>query len=202
MTDTSFEAHKLRALWQSMPADTVMISGEEMRRRAGEFEKRIRSRNGREYIASAIVVAIFCWYATFDLSTILWPIANLTIVVATIYVAWSLHRKARAMASPDVGSVPSLIDFHRQALVRQRDALKTVWRWYVLPFAPGLVLWFVAVWIGQGQHAPRPMLFAIVLTLVALIVILVGAGLIALNLLGAARLQRMIDDLDRYKEKT
>jgi hypothetical protein len=202
MIDKPFEAHKFRALWQSMPTDIIVISAEEMRLRAVKFEKRVRSRNLREYIACGFVVVVFCWYATFSSTTILWPIANLIIVLATIYVGFSLHQKGKAAKTPAGGSVPSLIDFHREALVRQRDALKTVWRWYLLPFAPGLVLWFAAMWIGHGGEAPRPAAFATALVMTFVFGAMVFVAILLLNLLGAARLQRMIEDLDRYKEKT
>jgi len=201
MTDKPYEAHKLHALWQSMPTDAIVISAEEMRLRAAKFEKRVRSRNLREYVACVIVVAVFGWYATFKSTTILWPIANLMIALATIYVGFSLHRKGKAARTPPGGSVPSLVDFHREALVRQRDALKTVWRWYLLPFVPGLVLWFVAMWIGHGAEAARPAAFATALVMTFVFCAMVFVAILLLNLLGAARLQRMIDDLDRYKEK-
>lgn len=194
-------ADQLRSLWQSMPTEPVVITPYEMRMRAAFFEGRIRRRNRVEYIACGFVAAVFSWYATFDLSTILWPIANFMIAAATIYVGISLHRKGKAGATPDSGTVGSLVEFHRQELVRQRDALKTVWRWYLLPFVPGLVLWFIAMWIGQGQDAARPGLFAVVLGLVFVLCMAVYLVILLLNLLGAARLQRMIDDLDRYKEK-
>src|SRR5690606_27662384 len=156
-------ADQLRSLWQSMPTEPVVITPYEMRMRAAFFEGRIRRRNRVEYIACGFVAAVFSWYATFDLSTILWPIANFMIAAATIYVGTSLPRKGKAGGPPGSGSVGSLLEFHRQELARQPDASKTVWRGYPLPFVPGLVLRFIAMWIGQGQDAARPGLFAVVL---------------------------------------
>lgn len=201
MSNTPVEPGQLRSLWQAMPTEAVVITPHEMRMRAAMFEGRIRRRNRIEYIACAIVVAIFSWYATFKSATILWPIANFMIVAATLYVAISLHRKGKASATPDSGTVVSLIEFHRQGLVRQRDVLKTVWRWYLLPFVPGLILWFVAFWLGYGQASAKPAATAVVLGMMFILCILVFATILLLNLLGAARLQRMIEDLDRYTEK-
>ena len=87
----------------------------------------------------------------------------------------------------------------RAELARQRDLLLTVWRWYLLPFAPGLVLMFAAMWIGApAEHQGR---IAGVLIMVILLFAAVAIGIVLLNLLAAARLQRMIEDLDRYTEK-
>jgi hypothetical protein len=155
-----------------------------------------------EYIACIIVVVVFSWYATFKSSTILWPIANLMIVAATFYVGVNLHRKGGARATPDSGTVDSLVEFHRQQLVRQRDALKTVWRWYLLPFVPGLMLWFFAMWFGRVQIGARPPPSVIALGMTFVFCVMVFVIILLLNLIGAARLQRMIDGLDRYKEES
>lgn len=189
----------IRSLWQSMPVDPVSISMDEMRVRAQKFEQKIRRRNYIEYAASVLVVAIFGWYATFPLpATPLWPIANLVIIGGILLVVWNLHRKARASAPPSDASAATLIDFQRAEFTRQRDALKTVWRWYVLPVVPGLILWFIAV--AVGIPAKDPVRAAIVLSGTALVVLVVFAAIILLNLLGAAHLQRQIDALDRHKE--
>ena len=34
----------------------------------------------------------------------------------------------------------SCLEFHRSELVRQRDLLRSVWWWYLLPFVPGMLL--------------------------------------------------------------
>jgi hypothetical protein len=202
MTEKPFKADSYQALWQSMPTEPVVITPYEMRMRAALFEGRIRRRNRIEFIACAIVVAIFCWYATWPRFTILWPIANIMIALSAIYVAFNLHKRGKAGATPDGGTVASLAEFQRQELIRQRDALRSVGTWYLLPFVPGLLLWFVAMWMGRGPHAANPAAFAAGLVMTFVFCVAVFGLIWMLNLLGAARLQRMIDDLDRYKEKT
>jgi hypothetical protein len=192
----------IRSLWQSMPTTPMLISPDEMRARAGVFRRRIRQRNMREYIAAAVVVAVFSWYATFSwATTVMWPIGCGLIVLATLFVSWMLHRQASARAMPGEASLGALIDVHRAELVRQRNALTSVWRWYLLPFAPGLVLMFADMWLGSAAKG-SPLRATIGLATVGIIFIAVAVGVVLLNLLAAAWLQRMIDDLDRYKEKT
>lgn len=191
----------IRSLWQSMPVTPLAISAEEMRAKAKKFEHKIRRRNVIEYAASVLVVAIFGWYATFPVpATPLWPIANLMIIAGILVAAWNLHRKARASTPPATASATTLVDFQRAEFIRQRDALRTIWRWYIFPIVPGLIVWFIAVTVGIPVK--DPVRHAISLGITILVVLLVFGGIVLMNLLGAAHLQRQIDALDRYKENT
>lgn len=191
----------IRSLWQSMPVTPLAISAEEMRAKAKKFEHKIRRRNVIEYAASVLVVAIFGWYATFPVpATPLWPIANLMIIAGILVAAWNLHRKARASTPPATASATALVDFQRAEFIRQRDALRTIWRWYIFPIVPGLIVWFIAVTVGIPVK--DPVRHAISLGITILVVLLVFGGIVLMNLLGAAHLQRQIDALDRYKENT
>lgn len=189
----------LRSLWQAMPATPVTLTAEEMRLRATAFQRKVRRRNVIEYAAAAFVVVIFGWYATLPVvPTPLWPIANIMIIAGILVVVWNLHRIARANTPPAGADAASLIDFQRAELTRQRDALKSVWLWYIGPVMPGLIVWFIAIGITRTSADPMRTLMA--LGGAALVAMLIFGVIILLNLLGAARLQRMIDDLDRHGE--
>lgn len=189
----------LRSLWQSMPAPEITISADEMRARASKFQRKIRGRNMREYVAGGIVIAAFGWYATWPTpATPLWPIANLMIIAGALLVMWNLHRLARASALPPNASAASLADFQRTELARQRDALRTVWLWYIGPIVPGFALWLVAFWIGAPE-AQRTTTWGMGLLGVAGLAAIVFAGIVILNLVAAARLQRLIDEIDSYR---
>lgn len=190
--------HDLQSLWQSQPAPQVSISLDEMRARATTFERKVRRRNWTEYVASGFVMIAFGWYATWpEPATPLWPIANIAIIVGTLVMIWNLHRFGPGRA-PDDAPVATLLDFHRGELVRQRDALRMVWLWYIGPFAPGLVLWFAALWIGTPE-VQQTATWGMGLALAAGVSVAVSAGIIALNLCGAAKLQRLIDEIDSYR---
>ncbi len=200
MTMKSVTAEELRALWQDLPTDTVFITAGEMRAKAEAFQRRMRRRNLTEYAACALVILVFGWYATFsEPATPLWPLANGLIILASIFAAFRLHQRGRAEPVPVSATVATLLDFQRAELKRQRDLLVTAWRWYVLPFLPGLVLFFVSLWIGRAPGMSEThLIFVSGVTL--LIVLLVIAGVLIFNLTAAVRLQRRIDDFDRYKE--
>jgi hypothetical protein len=198
----SVTADSIRYLWQKMPADTVLITADEMRARARKFQARIRIRNFIEYIAAGFVVVVFGWYATWPSKSWLWIPANVTIVLGTLLVVFNLYRRGRAVATPATASTSALIEFQRAELARQRDALLTTWRWYFLPFVPGFALFTAALWMSgptrEGVSLARFHTGLIGVSALFALIVLVG---VLLHLLGAAHLQRRIEDLDRYKEK-
>jgi hypothetical protein len=110
------------------------------------------------------------------------------IIAATIFVCYRLrvHGSARSLQA-DVGMASSL-DFYRVQLERQRDLLHGVWRWFLLPFVPGLLVRLIAYALAQ----PARVSFAVVYGVLALSL---GGGLHALNHRAAARIQRALDRL-------
>ena len=141
MTTPTPPPDDIRALWQSQPETELTISAAEMRERARAFQERIRRRNRVEYIASAIVIAAFGWYATWPKpATVLWPIANLTIIAGVLLIVFNLHRYGRAAPMP---SAPPVVDF---GAARDRRGL-------FAPLARNLRLF---AWSIQKRVAARP----------------------------------------------
>jgi hypothetical protein len=68
-------------------------------------------------------------------------------VVAAIYVLCQLHRRASAVPPEVAGEMP-IHAFLWGELVCQRQALRGICWWYMLPFLPGLALFFAAQGLG------------------------------------------------------
>jgi len=185
-----------KTIWQNQETEGTTVTLEDIRGRAAKFEKRVRDRNLREYIAGAIVIAVFGFYVWYMPGWMM-KLGSLLVVAATIFIVWQLHRRGRAQAVPDGVTLAALLAFQRRELVRQRDALRTVWLWYLLPFVPGMAL----ILLGRyfQIHVPgRPLAMdhlAIVFT--AIIAALVFVVILLLNLWVAARLQNRIHELDK-----
>jgi len=178
--------------WQA----SVEIAGapplEEVRKGANKFYRTIRRRNAVEYVACVVVVAAFTSYV-FVLPHVLQKIGSAMIVLATFYVAWQLHRRASAEPPEKAGTMPLLV-FAREQLLRQRDALRSIFWWYILPFIPGLVVMSVGNGLDPGFAAKGPPLWVRWLVFAGL-----GAALAVvwwLNQLGARKLQRRIAEID------
>lgn len=137
-------------IWQEQPVERMAISMDEIRQMAGRFESRIDRRNRGEYIAAAVVMAIFGFYF-FKFTDLATRVGSALIVAGTIYLVVQLWRRSSPRTLPAELGITGSVEFYRGELVRQRDALRSVWRWYLAPLAPGLAiltkgkLWAIAV---------------------------------------------------------
>jgi hypothetical protein len=169
-------------VWQEQPVEGAVLPLEEIRRRAGKFENRIRNRDWREYIAAAVVLAAFTFYL-FWFSDLVMRAGSAMVIAGTIYVVVQLYRRSAPAAMPAEFGLTASVEFYRGELVRQRDLLRSVWKWYLAPFVPGLVV------ISRGKLP-----FLVINTTVF--------GLVWwVNQRGADRLTRQIEELDRLGDE-
>jgi hypothetical protein len=174
-----------RGLWQSQEEENVTISLPDIRRLAARFERRIWWRNLREYVAGAVVIGIFAIRLRLLDG---WDRLPAVLVIAgASYVLVQIHRRGSARPVPADAGARASIQFHRLKLERQRDALRTVWRWYLLPLVPGLAATFAEAALKRGVNA----------TLIGSIVLgtVLFVGIWALNRWGARKLDRKIQEL-------
>ena len=172
-------------LWREQRGEGPM-SVDEIKARAKKLGRTIRMRNLREYAAAVVVIVVFAWW-TITRDVLLIRIGALANVVAAAFVVYYLH--TRSWMPADSGDQACLA-FYRSELVRQRDLLRGVWWWYLLPFVPGLLL----ITIGRVAAEPALAPGAAIGTMIALLVFL---GIGKLNDLAAKKIQQDLDALDR-----
>lgn len=179
----------VKQAWQA----SVEIAGapplEEVRKGADKFYRAIRWRNAIEYVACVIVAISFGAYL-FTLPHLLQKAGSVLVIAATLFVAWQLHRRASAEPPEQAGTMPLLL-FARAQMVRQRDALGSIFWWYILPFLPGMAVFMTGTMLGERASGPEPRDAVGFAVLIAML-----AGVWWLNQLGARRLQRHIDEID------
>ncbi|MDZ4692427.1 hypothetical protein [Terricaulis sp.] len=144
----------LQSIWQNQSQEEFSMSLADIHTRAERFQSRIRVRNWGEYAAAAFVVAFFGWMAV----TVPEPIVQIgavLIVLGALYVCWKLHQLGRAASGDELNAgAQSWAAFHRAELTRQSDALRTVWRWYLAPFVPGMLVFLAGVSFTPANPAP------------------------------------------------
>jgi len=177
----------LQALWQSQSPHGSAIALDEIRQMAQRLEHKVSRRNRREYVAAAVVVAAFGWQV-FTAPSVLLRIGAGMCLVAAIAVAYLMHRWGTARTLPSDLALTSALAFHRVELERQRDLLRSVWWWYLLPFTPGVLV----LEIGQALARPERTTRIVALSVVML---LMAVGIYALNWRAAVRIQQRIDRL-------
>ena len=187
----------LRNLWRDQPLENMAVSLNQIRERAVRFEKRIDRRNLREYIGGLIGVAIYSFYI-WKLPNPLMRIGSAMIIAGVLFVMWQLYRRGRAPRLPEDLAFTASIEFHRRQLVQQRDLLRTVFRWYVGPLIPGLLVFLKGALPSRGfdlRYLPRMAPFL-------LLVVAVFGFIWWINKRAADRLDRQIAELDRMEKQS
>jgi hypothetical protein len=182
---------RFQLLWQSRERQPIELAVDQIARQAASFRRTIRRRNQREYAAAAIVVAGFGAYAV-AADSVLMRVACAAIIAGTLYVTHYLRRHGAPEPEQVAACTADHLALHRRQLERQRDLLASIWRWYLGPLVPGLVLFALSIPIEQSRFARGTWISAaITLSLGAL----AFAGIAKLNRMAARQLQRKIDAL-------
>ena len=179
----------VQKIWQDQPVEGITMSAEEIRRRAGKFERRIRGRNRRESVACLLVSGLFVYFSVGN-HDVLFRIAYGLFIAAMIWVAVQLHRKGSAKSLPAGLEASSSLQFFRTEMERQRDTVKNVWPWYLAPMVPG----YVMLTIAYAVSFPRPVRW-IGVGVFDLLIVLLFIGIWKMNQRAAKCLQRSIDEL-------
>jgi len=143
-------------------AGGMQLSGaEDLLQRIQRFETRVRRRNAREYVAAAAVIVFFSNFLT-QLITPALRVACMLIIAGALWNIVHLRRRGRARSIPNAPTRQALIDFYRSELARQRDLLKNVMAWALVPMLPGLLTFLGA------NLAAHPRAWAAMLPLAAI----------------------------------
>jgi signal transduction histidine kinase len=154
---------------------------------ARSFQSSVSSRNFFEYAACAAIIIAFGYLAARASSWIV-QVGYALGIAAALFISWQLHARASVRSLPPTGALSALA-FHRAELARQRDALRSVWGWYLAPMIPS----FVVVALGRLLETPSDWPFEIAsLAVVGILLV----GVLHLNLQGAEALQRDIEEID------
>jgi hypothetical protein len=191
-------------VWKSQPPEQIEISLADIRRRAQKLETKVSWRNLREYVAGALVVACFGYYTSVFHSTLIRAGCGL-VIAGVLFAVFTLHQKGAARTVPAELAFRTCVEFQRKELERQRDLLRSVWTWYLLPFVPGLIIFLLGLFesaMQQPHTSERARTIAIVFALTAAGCGLVFVGIGKLNQWAARRLQREIDTLNHLEKES
>jgi hypothetical protein len=190
------QSDEIRNAWQTQGSGAAPPTLEELRKKGEKFRSTIAKRNRREYVAMALMIPYFS-YLAWTARPLLMRVGNGLIVAALVYIAYQLHRRTAISSGPGESSWQTCLAFHRAELVRQRDALRGVWKWYLGPLLPGIAAIEASFCMANFRKSGRAGLVSLVWPgIMALIVWWIGR----LNLRkGAASIQRQIDELEMLR---
>lgn len=174
--------------WQSHPVDPSP-SLAEIRRRATNSTRRISWRNRREQVAGLVLLLGISTNIVRGGFDGLRDIGNLLALLGVAYVMYQIHTRGAVRPLPSALGMTAAAAFYRRELELQRDLLRSVWRWYLLPLLPGLLVFTVARGLEQPAYWSRTIWNvaggAVVLRLI-----------VWMNMRAAGRVQQAITDLD------
>jgi hypothetical protein len=180
----------VRDLWQKQEIEEVKIPVDELRAKAAKFQSRIRWRNLREQAACLFVIVVFGAMCVKTPQTV--PRISFALIVAgAIYVAWHIRKWGSPGVLPaDLGRA-TCVGFYRDELERQRNLLRSIWKWYLGPLIPGFSLLMIyGIWAAPSGRRWFLIAYAVA---AAAFFWLIGW----LNQRVARRLEGQIAELDR-----
>lgn len=181
----------IQTLWTAEGRDAGPFSPATLTARSRALRRKTWRRDAIEYVAALVVVAMFARYAIAATH----PVARagcVLVILGTVAVVTHLwRRRERTEPAQATASLPYL----RAQLVRQRDLLASVPRWYLGPLVPGLLVFNLGIWLQRSGGALDHRA-----TVAALIVLAIAAAVFAgvwwLNRAGARALDEQIAALD------
>jgi hypothetical protein len=160
---------------------------------ARAFQRTIWWRNARE-IGAALIVLTANVPDIWRGETAVDRLSHGLLVAGTLFVMGYLRFRAGSRPLPAGGDSRCLLQFHRDELVRQRDILRDVPRWYLLPFIPGMLLGMLSKLSGASSN---PIATAMALPVVLGIFYLIWR----VNLWAAAWLDRQVQQAIALEEQ-
>ena len=185
----------LSKLWQNQKTEDVQMSIDAMRVQTHKFQRRILWRNVREYAGAALLVALFGFHF-FNSDGVLLRTGSALVILGTLYVVYQIHRRGSSQPVPAETGIRPWLDFHRTELMRQRDAMQSVWRWYILPFVPG----FAVITLSRAIENPAVNWVRLGATVAGCAIVFVL--IFQLNQRAARKLQRQIDELEDLEKES
>lgn len=182
--------NSVQNLWQSQPVEVTKMSVEELRNRAGKFERKIRFRNIREYVASLIAAGLL-GYFYIGAHEVASRVTLALFIAAMLWIVIALHYTGSAKSTPLDQDTRTTQQFYRAELQRQLHVVKNVWWWYLAPMFPGCIA-FTVSYVMKPRH---PAMWAG-------LVLMDGLFMVAfytvwkLNVRAARCLERMIEQLN------
>ena len=172
---------RLPDITRGVRAATPPLTMETVHERARQFQRMIWWRNARESVVGFALLGVNAntlRTVSFD-APALWvpPALGLAGIACVLFF---LHGKAGSRLVPD-GDARTVLRFHQAEIERQRDMLRRVPSWYLLPLAPTLIAGALVKW--------HPIATPLSLAMMALLFY----GIARLNNAGARWLDRQLE---------
>lgn len=187
---SKIDDEQILSLWRLQPTQVVVVSPEQLRQRALQFETSARKRNRTDLVSFVLVCAL-------SLGGAFWIQGNTLVRAGALLLAlwagigiYSVRRFHRLAAQPSESLAGACVTWYRQQLEQQRD-VATSRPWGIALALPGLALMLSGY---LANNAPWP-----AVAILGAVTIFVGVAVIIHGKVLAGQWQREINELDRIE---
>jgi hypothetical protein len=168
------------------------IAVDDFARDVRRFELTIRRRNRQEVLAAVVVIvgfAVFLWHGPEWIMRIGCGLA----MAGALFIIHRIRARGTGYPIPTNVALSVSIAAYRRELERQRDLLRTVTWWYLLPLLPGMAVLMLGQALARSQPTGAFRVFGLFLV--------VGVLTQQLNQRAARKLQQKIDGLTALEKE-
>lgn len=140
-----------KTIWKEQKMTPQVLSPSQLETRHHGLENRIRLRNWLEYFAGGVVfmgaLLLGGWMLIDDANLFRTGlgIGTLLLGAGALFVCVQLRQRTGRPVTID--GRDSTLTRYRAELMRQRDALRSIFGWYIAPFLPGFLLIYGSVFL-------------------------------------------------------
>lgn len=142
-------------LWKGQDMTPQTLTPSMLETRSQRLDRRIHNRNRWEYAAGGLGIAGSVLFAILllrdgvdNLPDLMVGGGFILLALGAIFAMLQLRRRTGGPGLMD--GAQATRPGYRAELVRQRDALRSVFSWYIAPFLPGFVLIYGATFLDPG----------------------------------------------------
>lgn len=154
-------------LWKEQPVVSAVINADVLKNLSKSLRRRLLVRDAIEQTAGLLAMLIFIDIAWLSGD----PIVCIAVAIQACGILAVMHNLWRRQRVPPALYAETSLAFHLALLTRHRDAVGSVWRWYLAPLLPGVIAFSLALAHVTAREAGRFWL----LPIMAIIMLVPGA---------------------------
>lgn len=179
----------IQALWKRQPTTVPEVDMDMIKKNANRFHNQILLRNLSEWLACAFLVVCFTVVALDADFHVVSRVGAILNALGAALVGHRLMLDGRLKKMPDAAQdTQGYLAAYRNNVLQQAQLTHDVWRWYLAPLSPGLIVFMVGVMLAEP--ASWTLVVPIMLGIAAAFV-----GIHFLNRLAAKKMREKVEEL-------
>ncbi len=184
----------LRTAWLRPTDAAPTLTLEELQAADRDLRRSVRRMNIQEWVAGVFLVP-WCLYSAYRAERTPTAVGMLLLATSGLFICYVIFKRSRVPSVSPSAPTREFYEEHVGALTRRAELLESVWRWYLLPFVPGIAVVYIdAVVVVLGRPVVTPRAYAVLgFTLLVAVAVYLVVGVV--NRRAARKIRRRIETL-------